>query len=151
MYNECKADFWKNWPDTDKDTETDTDAHSKEHPKFQLATSFAISNSCNADFWECWLGTDTDTEKAIRDRDREKEKRRKRDGDKDRDRDRDKRFTHTHILSLSNTQTHTQALVHKSTGVYPRGGGLGSSTIFKNLMSPTPHRKWYLTTGRRAH
>jgi len=32
-----------------------------------------------------------------------------------------------------------------------RGGRLGSSTIFKNLMSPTPHRKWYLTTGRRAH
>ena len=32
-----------------------------------------------------------------------------------------------------------------------RGGGLGSSTIFKNLMSPTPRRKWYFTTGRRAH
>ena len=28
-----------------------------------------------------------------------------------------------------------------------RGGGLGSSTISKNLMSPTPRRKWYLTTG----
>jgi len=26
-----------------------------------------------------------------------------------------------------------------------------SSTIFKNLMSPTPRRKWYLTTGHRAH
>ena len=35
--------------------------------------------------------------------------------------------------------------------VMPRGGGLGSSTIFKNLMSPTPRRKWYLTTRRRAH
>ena len=32
-----------------------------------------------------------------------------------------------------------------------RGGGLGSSTTFKNLMSPTPRRKWYLMTGRRAH
>jgi len=32
-----------------------------------------------------------------------------------------------------------------------RGGGLASSTIFKNLMSPTPRRKWYLTTRRRAH
>jgi len=32
-----------------------------------------------------------------------------------------------------------------------RGEGLGSSPIFKNLMSPTPRRKWYLTTGRRAH
>jgi len=30
-------------------------------------------------------------------------------------------------------------------------GGLGSSTIFKNLMSPTPRRNWYLTTERRAH
>jgi len=36
-------------------------------------------------------------------------------------------------------------------GVMRRGGGLGSSTIIKNLMSPTPRRKWYLTTGRRAH
>ena len=36
-------------------------------------------------------------------------------------------------------------------GVNMRGGGLGSSTISKNLMSPTPRRKWYLTTGRRAH
>jgi len=35
--------------------------------------------------------------------------------------------------------------------VLGRGGGLGSSTIFKKLMSPTPRRKWYLTTGRRAH
>ena len=34
---------------------------------------------------------------------------------------------------------------------WERGGGLGSSTISKNLMSPTPRRKWYLTTGRRAH
>ena len=32
-----------------------------------------------------------------------------------------------------------------------RGGGLGSSTISKNLMNPPPRRKWYLTTGRRAH
>jgi len=33
--------------------------------------------------------------------------------------------------------------------LFSRGGGLGSSTIFKNLMSPTPRRKWYLTTRRR--
>ena len=41
-----------------------------------------------------------------------------------------------------------------------RGGGLGSSRevggwgrvpFSRNLMSPTPRRKWYLTTGRRAH
>ena len=30
-----------------------------------------------------------------------------------------------------------------------RGGGLGSSTVFKKFN--TPRRKWYLTTGRRAH
>jgi len=36
-------------------------------------------------------------------------------------------------------------------GFIGRSGGLGSSTIFKNLMSPTPRFKWYLTTGRRAH
>ena len=38
-----------------------------------------------------------------------------------------------------------------SVAIGMRGGGLGSSTIFKNSMSPTPRRKWYLTTGRRAH
>ena len=41
--------------------------------------------------------------------------------------------------------------VDTHTYIIQRGGGLGSSTIFKNLMSPTPRRKWYLTTGRRAH
>jgi len=39
----------------------------------------------------------------------------------------------------------------KCNRLYERGGGLGSSTVFKNLMSPTPCHKWYLTTGRRAH
>ena len=28
-----------------------------------------------------------------------------------------------------------------------RGGELGSSTIFKNLMSPEPRRKWYYRRG----
>jgi len=37
------------------------------------------------------------------------------------------------------------------THIVRRGGGLGSRPIFKNLMSPTPRRKWYLTTGCRAH
>ena len=41
--------------------------------------------------------------------------------------------------------------VHCTHHIAWRGAGLGSSTIFKNLMSPTPRRKWYLTTGRRAH
>ena len=48
-----------------------------------------------------------------------------------------------HIVFIESGDTHER--------VSTRGGGLGSSTIFKNLMSPTPRRKWYLTTGRRAH
>ena len=30
-------------------------------------------------------------------------------------------------------------------------GGWGRVPFSKKLMSPTPRRKWYLTTGRRAH
>jgi len=30
-------------------------------------------------------------------------------------------------------------------------GGWGREPFSRNLMSPTPRRKWYLTTGRRAH
>jgi len=30
-------------------------------------------------------------------------------------------------------------------------GGWGRVPFSRNLMSPTPCRKWYLTTGRRAH
>ena len=44
-----------------------------------------------------------------------------------------------------------QQLIHLKMYQCMRGGGLGSSTILKNLMSPTPRRKWYLTMGRRAH
>jgi len=59
----------------------------------------------------------------------------------------------THILT-SAMATHTQIhYMYKHVYIYAyhtRGGGLGSSTI-SNLMSPTPRRKWYLTTGRRAH
>jgi len=35
--------------------------------------------------------------------------------------------------------------------LWRRGGGLGSSTIFKKFNEPYARRKWYLTTGRRAH
>ena len=34
---------------------------------------------------------------------------------------------------------------------YGEVGGWGRVPFSKNLMSPTPRRKWYLTTGRRAH
>ena len=42
--------------------------------------------------------------------------------------------------------------VAKTHGV-PQGevGGWGRDPFSRNLMSPTPHRKWYLTTGRRFH
>ena len=64
-----------------------------------------------------------------------------------------------HALHIIESRNHQMAYRHPkpwSTPLHgssrePRGGGLGSSTIFKNLMSPTPRRKWYLTTGRRAH
>jgi len=46
---------------------------------------------------------------------------------------------------------HVYMCIHIQSWLYLKGGGLGSSTISKNLMSPTPRRKWYLTTGRRAH
>ena len=35
--------------------------------------------------------------------------------------------------------------------VYREVGGWGRVPFSRNLMSPTPRRKWYLTTGRRAH
>jgi len=39
-----------------------------------------------------------------------------------------------------------------STFVHSREvGGWGRVPFSKNLMSPTPRRKWYLTTERRAH
>ena len=61
-----------------------------------------------------------------------------------------------HIFTRTNTREtnqHGETVfgIVDSTSICWRGGGLGSSTISKNLMSPTPRRKWYLTTGRRAH
>ena len=35
--------------------------------------------------------------------------------------------------------------------IYGEVGGWGRVPFSRNLMSPTPRRKWYLTTGRRAH
>jgi len=36
-------------------------------------------------------------------------------------------------------------------GKYREVGSWGRVPFSKKLMSPTPRRKWYLTTGRRAH
>jgi len=54
-------------------------------------------------------------------------------------------------LSLSRATPGLSCLIHIPYTRSQRGGGLGSSTIFKNSMSPTPRRKWYLTTGRRVN
>jgi len=35
--------------------------------------------------------------------------------------------------------------------LYREVGGWGRVPFSKQSMSPTPRRKWYLTTGRRAH
>ena len=56
----------------------------------------------------------------------------------------------THCLSIVYRQTLcvTQCLSMVSIGEV---GGWGRVPFSRNLMSPTPRRKWYLTTGRRAH
>ena len=56
-----------------------------------------------------------------------------------------------HMINICWSQQKGERLERRGGGLGSRGGRLGSSTIFKNLMRPTPRRKWYLTTGRRAH
>ena len=54
------------------------------------------------------------------------------------------RYEHTSECDVIFRYAHTSALAVARRRciklVYRRGGGLGSSTIFKNLMSPTPRR-----------
>ena len=79
--------------------------------------------------------------------------------------------TATHCSTLQHTATHCHTLQHTAHTATHRnihkegnatrtamteGGierwGAGVEYHFqKNLMSPTPRRKWYLTTGRRAY
>ena len=42
---------------------------------------------------------------------------------------------------------------HAIAQTQPHGemGGWGRDPFSRNFMKPTPRRKWYLTTGRRAH
>jgi len=70
-----------------------------------------------------------------------------------------------HCNTLQHTATHCNALQHSAThmqgiswdlreripGLRERWGGWGRVPFSRNLMSPTPRRKWYLTTGRRFH
>ena len=62
--------------------------------------------------------------------------------------------THTHLYIY----IHMYLYVYMYTYVYMfthivrrEVGGWGRVSFSRNLMSPTPRRKWYLTTGRRAH
>ena len=53
------------------------------------------------------------------------------------------------------TMNHTilQCLIEFHTDFVEQGevGGWGRVPFSRNLMKPTPRRKWYLTTGRRFH
>jgi len=68
------------------------------------------------------------------------------------------------LLALSRLEKHNKTkmdniiVAHEPSGLLPwdvamrrEVGGWGRVPFSRNLMSPTPRRKWYLTTGRRAH
>jgi len=53
----------------------------------------------------------------------------------------------TQMIKDTQDQRHTQDQRDTQGEV----GGWGRVPFSRNSMSPTPRRKWYLTTGRRAH
>ena len=54
-----------------------------------------------------------------------------------------------YIYKYIRVHAHTQAADRATAG--GEVGGWGRVPFSRNFMSPTPRRKWYLTTGRRAH
>ena len=50
-----------------------------------------------------------------------------------------------HVFSSKSTEAKPPCHIAREVG------GWGRVPFSRNLMSPTPCRKWYLTTGRRAH
>ena len=61
---------------------------------------------------------------------------------------------HTYIRTHSCTPTSDAAppwILNTYICMTREVGGWGRDPFSRNLMSPTPRRKWYLTTGRRAH
>ena len=62
---------------------------------------------------------------------------------------------HTHRCTRRHTRTRMFQRPRTHFSKIPRAlgevGGWGRVPFSRNLMSPTPRRKWYLTTGRRAH
>ena len=65
---------------------------------------------------------------------------RERERDREREREREEETTRFADAALK--------LLHV---VLREVGGWGRVPFSRNLMSPTPRRKWYLTTGRRFH
>ena len=49
-------------------------------------------------------------------------------------------YIHMYLIYTHGIHVYTHVYMYKIY-THGRGGGLGSSTIFKNLMSPTPRRK----------
>ena len=61
-------------------------------------------------------------------------------------------YTHSqHTASHSRTPSSQPHIYTHSLARRGEVGGWGRVPFSRNLMSPTPRRKWYLTTGRRAH
>jgi len=64
----------------------------------------------------------------------------------------------TNYRALLRKETHEDRASNASSEVWEvctaavrEVGGWGRVPFSRNLMTPTPRRKWYLTTGRRAH
>jgi len=55
-------------------------------------------------------------------------------------------------FEVNRVYAHSQMLLSSCTWIFlGEVGGWGRVPFSRNLTSPTPRRKWYLTTGRRAH
>jgi len=69
------------------------------------------------------------------------------------------KFVSMRMYSCGCVYTHKRAHIHIYTNaneflhgiISGEMGGWGRDPFSRNLMSPTPRRKWYLKTGRRAH
>jgi len=80
-------------------------------------------------------------------RKRERERRRK----SERERERERQGIETYIGKSIQLREIERRRKRDRDNIYGEVGGWGRVPFSRNLMSPTPRRKWYLTTGRRAH
>jgi len=58
---------------------------------------------------------------------------------------------YTYIYTYIYIYTHLYRISISACSLRREVGGWGRDPFSRNLMSPTPRRKWYLTTGRRFH